>query len=105
MNYTLLNLGSVILGLLGWAVPWLPAKGNSLSALRRRGLYQWASLSCCALALWLQLCYQWHLTDIGDWSALMDTTGAVVKVSGFLLLTTAADNLLARVLWRREEKP
>ena len=104
MNYTLLNLGSVILGLLAWVLPWMPVKGKILSAIRRRGLHQWVSFTCCALALWLQLCYQWHLADIGDWSALGDTAGAVMKVSAFLVLTTAADNLLARVLWRQEDE-
>ena len=35
---------------------------------------------------------------IQDWSALLDTAGAVVQVSAFLLVTTLLDNLAALAL-------
>ena len=98
MGYGWLNLGSVALGLAGWIAPWLAFAGRGRSGPGRRGLWHIVSLACCALALWFQLCYQRHLVDIQDWSALLDTAGAVVKVSGFLLLTTLLDNLAALAL-------
>lgn len=62
------------------------------------GLWHIVSLGCCALALWFQICYQWHLVEIHDCAAILDTTDALVKVSGFLLFTTIGDNLAALVL-------
>ena len=98
MEYGWLNLGSVALGLAGWITPWLAFAGNGCSGLGRRGLWHIVSLGCCALALWFQICYQWHLVEIHDCAAILDTTDALVKVSGFLLFTTIGDNLAALVL-------
>lgn len=96
MYYGLLNVGSLALGLTAWAVPvWYIgrlAKGGT-----RTGWPGWVSMGCCGLSLWLQLCYNRHLVEIQDWSALLDTVGAVVKVAGVLLITTGLLN--AAVLW------
>ena len=110
MGYGWLNLDSVALGLAGWIAPWLAFAGKGRSGPGRRGLWHIVSLGCCALALWFQLCYQRHLVDIQDWSALMDTSGAVAGISAFLLISTLLDNLLAWV-WAKadgrleEERP
>ena len=98
MEYGWLNLGSIALGLAGWAVPWLTFVKGSRAGLVGRGLWHIVSLGCCALALWFQICYQWHLVEIHDCAAILDTTDALVKVSGFLLFTTIGDNLAALVL-------
>lgn len=98
MGYGWLNLGSVALGLAGWIVPWLALRGRGRAGAAGRGLWHVASLSCCALALWFQICYQRHLVDIRDWSALMDTAQGVVRVSALLLVTTLLDNLAALAL-------
>lgn len=90
-DYTLLNLGSLLCGLAGWMVPCLGVrKGQG----RRLAAPSVVSLTLCGLALWMQIWYQQHLVDIGDWSALMDTAGGVTKISAFLLLTTVLLNLI-----------
>ena len=43
----------------------------------------------CALALYLQICYQNHLVEIGDIIAILDTAGPLVLVAGVLLGVTA----------------
>lgn len=94
MDYGMLNLGSIVLGLVGWALPILHA---SQLARRGKGLGRYVhtlSMGACALAIWFQICYDEHLVNIGDWSALMDTIGAVRKVSIFLLVTTFLINLI-----------
>lgn len=100
MDYGMLNLGSLACGLAGWVVPWLPGARRTPVVSRQylRGL---VSMGLCALALWFQICYQRHLVDIQDWSALMDTSGAVAGISAFLLVSTLLDNLLAWV-WARD---
>ena len=100
LDYTLLNVGSLVCGLMGWIVPWLGrgrGAGQTASSV--------ASLTLCGLALWMQLRYQQYLSDIGDWSAIMDTAGSVTKISAFLLLTTVLLNwILLAAAWRRDEK-
>lgn len=95
MNYGMLNLGSVVLGLVGWIIPVIRLKHL---AKGRGGLGDYAhilSMGACGMAIWFQICYDEHLVDIGDWSALMDTIGAVRKIALFLLVTTLLINLIA----------
>ena len=95
MNYGMLNLGSVVFGLIGWAVPVIQIRCLSKG---KKGLGRYAhilSMGACCLAIWFQICYNEHLVNIGDWIALMDTIDAVCKVSVFLLITTLLINLLA----------
>ena len=98
MGYGMLNLASIVLGLVGWAVPIIQI-GRLVKEKRGFGRYTHIlSMGACGLAIWLQICYDEHLVNIGDWSALMDTIGAVRKVSIFLLATTFLINLImARV--------
>ena len=93
MNYGLLNLGSVALGLIGWLIP---AVQLGLCLVHKRGLGRFVpvlSMGACGLAIWLQICYDEHLVNIGDWSALMDTIAAVRMISLFLLVSTGLLNL------------
>ena len=101
MNYGMLNLGSIALGLLGWAIPVLaliwrkqPGRGSRLAPV--------FSMGACGLAIWLQICYDEHLVNIMDWSALMDTIGAVRMLSLFLLVTTLLLNLV--LIWGTDAK-
>ena len=94
MDYTLLNLGSLVCGLAGWIVPCLGLWKGRLSKPGRQGMASAISLSLCGLALWMQLWYQQHLADIQDWSAIMDTAGAVTRISAVLLITTVLLNLV-----------
>ena len=72
MDYGMLNLGSIVLGLAGWILPILHV---SQLSKKRRGLGRYAhilSMGACCLAIWLQICYDEHLVNIEDWSALID---------------------------------
>lgn len=88
-----LNLGSLVCGLAGWIVPCLGLRKGRIPGPDRQGMAAAFSLTLCGLALWMQLRYQQHLADIGDWSALMDTAGPVTGVGAFLLLSTVLLNL------------
>ena len=84
-----MNLASLLLGLAAWA---LPLTGLALRKKARgwvaAGLVVLSGLFC-ALALYLQICYQNHLVEIGDISAILDTAGPLVLVAGVLLGVTA----------------
>ena len=95
MNYGMLNLASVALGLVGWAIPIVQI---GCIAKKKRGFGRYThilSMGACCLAIWFQICYDEHLVNIEDWSALMDTVAAVRLVSVFLLVITLLINLLA----------
>ena len=49
-------------------------------------------------SLWFQLVYQDHLVTVQDWSALLDTSGALVRVAAVLIAVTALLQLGAAVL-------
>ena len=61
------------------------------------GLACLLSMAACAGALFLQVLYNKHLVELQDWSALMDTSGAVTWVSVLLLAVTLILDLFC--LW------
>ena len=63
----------------------------------RAGLACLLSMAACAGALFLQVLYNKHLVELQDWSALMDTSGAVAWVSVLLLAVTLILDLFC--LW------
>lgn len=83
------NLLSLLLGLVSW--------GLGAAAVIRPGI-RWTSsvslLSCC-VSLLLQLAEVHRLTELGDWSALMDTMDAVLAAAILLMAVTAVLNLIA----------
>lgn len=93
---TLLNIGSLLLGVFALALPIIHiykkrihTKNNYTSS---KVLF---SLSTCALALLLQIFYAYYLVIINDWSALMDIVRALSIVSSLLLISTVLLNLFA----------
>lgn len=96
----LLNLGSLVLGLIAWILPVV-----SLMRREKHDHRNWASLSivsisACAISLCLQIFYSYHLVKIADWSALMDITGAVAFVSATLLIVTIILNAITLIVYR-----
>ena len=90
-----MNLGSLVLGLLALILP--------VVALFHKTGRTWPllctmSLAACAAALFLQLRYTGHLVYKQDWSALLDTSDAVVGMAGLLLAATAALNVVVLVV-------
>lgn len=86
-----MNLASLVLGVVSWILPLVGMgwkKGDSGRAL----IFSFLSVAACAASLCLQLHYSNYLVRIEDWSALMDTSGAVAT---FLLLTTLVLNAVA----------
>lgn len=104
MGYGWLNLGSLVCGLIACALPLLRICAHQGRLVRMWGVYAMASMSLCALAICLQVFYHMYLVDIHDWTALMDTVGAVAAVSAALLGVTAALNFIAGGMHLMEKK-
>ncbi len=96
----LLNLGSLLLGLIAWILPVV-----NLMRYKKHDHKNWVvlsimSISACAISLCFQIFYNNHLVKIEDWSALMDTTDAVVFVSSVLLIVTILLNGITLFVYR-----
>ena len=96
----LLNLGSLLLGLIAWILPVV-----NLMRYKKHDHRSWVtlsimSISACAISLCFQIFYNYHLAKIEDWSALMDTTGAVASVAAVLLIVTIILNAITLMVYR-----
>ena len=95
-----LNVGSLVLGLIAWILPVV-----SLMRYKQGGHKNWVafsvmSVSACAISLYFQIVYNHHLVTINDWTALMDTTGALVEVAAVLLIATIVLNVATLIVYR-----
>ena len=86
----LFNLGSLLLGLAAWALPFL-----AIGRKERFFFCCLGSFSCCIASLLLQLMEVQHRVRIEDWSALMDTINAVVMAAVVMVAVTVACSLFA----------
>ncbi|TYS16611.1 hypothetical protein FZC78_11500 [Rossellomorea vietnamensis] len=98
--FSMLNLGSLILGCIAWILPFVCIMGYRKKDLKTWGTSAVLSISACAISLCFQIIYQNHLVNIEDWSAIMDTSGALVFVSVVLVSVTILLNAVGYFLHR-----
>lgn len=94
----LLNLGSLILGLIAWTLPVVNLVRHNKANHKNWVIFSVTSVSACAISLCMQIFYTNHLVKIEDWSALMDTSSAVVMVATLLLTVTIILNTMVLVI-------
>lgn len=100
MEYAWLNLAALLLGLTAWMLP--------LTALLSRRAGKWVSMlstlsmGACALSLLAVIAYDVHLVNIGDWSALMDTSPAFFLCAKALVIGAVLLNLAAVIARRKK---
>ena len=96
-DYGLLNLGSLVLGLIVWIIPVF-----NIIRRKKRGINNsiiaLLSMGACIIAVWFQIFYTNYLVEINDWSALMDTTNALTWVSAILIFVTIILNIITLTL-------
>lgn len=97
MEYGLLNLGSLLLGLIAWILPVVNLAKRDKTESKTWIVLALTSVTACAISLYMQILYQNHLVRIEDWSALMDTSNAVASVSAILLIGTVSLNAITLV--------
>ncbi|MED3574898.1 hypothetical protein [Cytobacillus praedii] len=95
-----LNVGSFALGIIAWIMPII-----NLSRYKKNELRNWATLlimsvSACTFSLCFQIFNTYHMVMIKDWSALMDTSGAVSFTAGVLLIVTILLNAITLITYR-----
>jgi hypothetical protein len=98
--FSFLNLGSFLLGLLAWILPVVILMRYKNNDHRNWFTFPIMSLSACAISLSFQIFYTYHLVEIEDWSALMDTTSAVAFAAVVLLIVTILLNGITLIVYR-----
>lgn len=96
----LLNLGSLMFGLIAWMLPVVNLMRYEKHSNRNWAIFSIMSISACAISICFQIFYNYHLVKIEDWSALMDTTGAMALVAGVLLIVTIILNVITLIVYR-----
>ncbi|WP_212391464.1 hypothetical protein [Sporosarcina beigongshangi] len=95
-----LNVGSLVLGLIAWILPIVSLMRYKQGRHKKWAAFSIMSVGACAVSLYFQIVYNHHLVTINDWSALMDTTGALVKVGAVLLIVTLVLNTATLIVYR-----
>lgn len=93
--FGLLNLGSLLFGLLAWILPIVNLLQHNKIKDKNQTSLSLVSFSACAVSLYMQILYSNHLVRIEDWSALMDTSSAVAFVSTLLLVGAGILNAIS----------
>ena len=99
MGYGLLGLGSILLVLIAWGFPVVNLTRRKKSENKSWIAFSITSVSACAITLFIQIVGLNHRVNIEDWSAIMDTTNALVLVSSVYLFITLALNLITFLVY------
>ncbi|KZN99269.1 hypothetical protein [Pseudobacillus badius] len=92
----LLNIGSLVFGLIAWILPAVHLQRHAKSW----AAFSVMSISACAISLCFQIFNTYHLVKIGDWTALMDIMGGVAFSAAVLLIVTVVLNVTTLLLYR-----
>lgn len=83
-----LMLGSLALGLIALVLSVMNISKYKANYNKNWAIYSIFSISACAIAIGFQVIYSNYIVQIGDWSALMDTSGTSTLLSIILLIST-----------------
>ena len=98
------NVASLLLGLIAWVLPIVNLAKHDKAEHKSWTALSFASFSTCAVALFFQNIYQDHLAKIEDFSAIMDTSGGLVVVSGALVFITILLNVVVLVKYQKNQR-
>lgn len=102
--YAWLNLGSIMLGLIAWILPIINLIRPNKDKNKNWALLSMASISACVIALWLQILYNNHLVNIEDWSAIMDISEGIIRVSFILAVITIVLNIITVIVYHKKTR-
>ena len=97
------NLLSLLLGLAAWVLPFVGAN-RFIKEKRGSFLFSLLSLVCCAASLLFQVFSLYYGVVIQDWSALMDTSRAILIACCVMTGGTLLANILPVLMYLEAEK-
>lgn len=80
------NILSLLLGLVAWILPSISLFGKNNK--NTKIIFLFLSISCCAVALWLQIAELTERSRLGDFAGIDDTIGAINSVAAILVVIT-----------------
>ncbi|WP_100407624.1 hypothetical protein [Bacillus solitudinis] len=98
--FGLLNLGSLVLGLMAWILPIVNLTRDNKQENENWIALSIISISACSISLCFQIFYTYHKVTVEDWGALMDTMYAVAFASAILLIVTIILNAITLNVYR-----
>lgn len=98
----LFNIASLILGLVAMTLPVINIMLSRKNKNRNWGALSVLSLSFCSLSIWLLTIFINDNVSHEDWSALMDTTPSILKITGVLLFVTILLNAVTYFMNRKQ---
>lgn len=104
MDYGLLNIGSVILGLIAVVLPVINLMRYNTSDNQYWFVFTLISIISCMVSLFMQIFYVNHLVNIKDWTAIMDTLNVVAFASALLLVAIIVLNGVTCFAYIRKRK-
>ncbi|WP_271396513.1 hypothetical protein [Salinicoccus roseus] len=102
--YGWLNIGSLVLGLIAWILPIASLAKHNKNNNKTWVVFSIASISACVISLCFQILYNDYLVRIEDWSALMDTSKGVVRLSFLLAIVTIVLNVITAIVYNKKSK-
>jgi cytochrome c oxidase subunit 4 len=104
LDYGLLNIGSIILGLVAWILPIINlAKGNKAEC-KSWVISSITSVIACATSICMQYFYQNHFVQTKNWSMLLSTFGIAATASALLLFVTIVLNVITMAVYFKRMK-
>ena len=94
-----LNIASLILGLIAWILPTINLLKHE-SPSRSWMTLTFLSFSACSISLVFQIFSISEWVKVNDWTALMDTIGAIMTASSILIIGTIVLNGITLYLYR-----
>ncbi|GAF14999.1 hypothetical protein JCM19046_3449 [Bacillus sp. JCM 19046] len=101
--YGWLNSASLVLGLIALLLPIIGLAKHNKEIDKTSIFYLVASFSACAISLCFQILYNDYLVRIEDWSALMDTSKAVVRLLFLLAFVTIMLNVISLIVYQKKK--
>ena len=101
LKWYYLNLLSLVLGLVGWALPFAGVRRRAKRPMSR---YVTGSLVCCLVVLHVQLAATWIYVDFGELVMLLELAQLRAEASGILVAVALLLNYVCSGVRRRREE-
>ena len=97
----LLNIGSLVLGLIAWILPATNLMRDKKKVQRNGLMICFLCMGACAISISFQIFYSYYLVKMEDWTAMMDIAGGVVVATAVLLSVTIILNTANYIIYRK----
>ena len=99
-----MNWGSLLFGIVAWLLPLINLGVCNKVKNKNWVVLSIVSVSFCAIAVYLQLCFSAYLVDMQRWALLEDFSPANAHLSLLLIVVTIVLNVITLVVYRKSSE-